>query len=311
MPRWYDFPHFPPSRPLAARGGIKARSKGGFGKQWWSRRWVAVLEALNLGGRLQRGRSYARRGQVLSIDIEPERVSAEVQGSRPQPYRVTIAVKPLAGPDRAGVAKAVAESPLHVARLMAGEMPEDIETLFERAGVSLFPARASELRTECSCPDWSNPCKHIAAVYYLLGEEFDRDPFLIFRLRGIAREEIVELVGASPRPARVTPKPSRPEPRDQRPPLVAGQPPPEHFWEGTAPEGDLFGVVEPPPRSAPILRRLGPFPFWRGEYDLLEVLAPLYPGAASIAAAALVGERRSQPEEPPPRAGRRGSRRIR
>ena len=84
MPRWYDFPYFPPSRPLEARGGIKARS---FGKQWWSRRWVAVLEALNLGGRLRRGRSYARRGQVLSIDIEPERVKAEVQGSRPTPYR--------------------------------------------------------------------------------------------------------------------------------------------------------------------------------------------------------------------------------
>ena len=181
-----------------------------------------------------------------------------------------------------------------------------------RAGVSLFPARASELRTDCSCPDWSNPCKHIAAVYYLLGEEFDRDPFLIFRLRGIDREQIVELVGASSRPAaRVAAKTSRAKPRDERPAIAAGQPPPEHFWEGTAPEGDLFGVVEPPPRSAPILRRLGPFPFWRGGEDLLDALEPLYPAAASIAAAALVGERRMQPDEPPSRPGRRGSRRIR
>jgi uncharacterized Zn finger protein len=304
MARWSDFPYFPPSQPLEARGGIKARSKGGFGKQWWSRRWVAVLEALNLGGRLQRGRSYARRGQVLSIEIEPERVSAEVQGSRPTPYRITIAVKPLAGADRSRVAAAVAESPLHVAKLMAGEMPEDIESLFDRAGVSLFPARASELRTDCSCPDWSNPCKHIAAVYYLLGEEFDRDPFLIFRLRGIAREEIVELMGSRSRPTA-----PRKAPRDERPPIAAGKAAPEHFWEGTAPDGDLFGVVEPPPRSAPILRRLGPFPFWRGEEDLLDALAPLYPAAVSIAAAALVGERRMQPEEPPPE--RRGRRRPR
>src|SRR6266536_2139216 len=197
MPRWYDFPYFPPSRPLAARGGIKARS---FGKQWWSRRWVAVLEALNLGGRLRRGRSYARSGQVLSIDIEPESVKAEVQGSRPEPYRVTIAVKRLAGADRTRVAAAVAESALHVAKLMAGEMPEDIETLFDRAGVSLFPARASELRTDCSCPDWSNPCKHIAAVYYLLGEEFDRDPFLIFRLRGIDTAALLDAVGGAAAP---------------------------------------------------------------------------------------------------------------
>src|SRR5207244_2596628 len=137
------------------------------------------------------------------------------QGSRPEPYRITIAVKRLADAERAGVAAAVAESALHVAKLMAGQMPEDIETLFDRAGVSLFPARASELRTDCSCPDWSNPCKHIAAVYYLLGEEFDRDPFLIFRLRGIDREQIVELVGASPRPAArvAAPSPPRSVPR--------------------------------------------------------------------------------------------------
>lgn len=308
MPRWYDFPFFPPSRPIAVRGGIKARSKRGFGEQWWSRRWIAALEALNIGGRLRRGRSYARRGQVLSIEIEPARVIAEVQGSRPKPYRVTIAFAALRQSQWASLARGVSESPVHVAKLMAGEMPEDIETLFTRAGVSLFPNRLSELRTECSCPDWSNPCKHIAAVYYLLGEEFDRDPFLIIRLRGIVREQLAELVGIPSQHRRERGRSaSHPAKPDLRPVVVAGGEMPRHFWEGSAPEGDLFGLVEAPPRSAPILRRLGPFPFWRGEDDLVETLEPLYSFVAAIASAALVGERRSAEES----EGRPARRRLR
>jgi hypothetical protein len=81
-----------------------------------------------------------------------------------------------------------------------GEMPQDIEQAFAKAGLSLFPARHNDLKTECSCPDWSNPCKHIAAVYYLLGEEFDRDPFLIFQLRGMSREEFLGILGESASP---------------------------------------------------------------------------------------------------------------
>ena len=81
---------------------------------------------------------------------------------------------------------------IFTAKLLAGEMPQDIEQAFTDAGLSLFPAQSKDLDTECSCPDWSNPCKHIAAVYYLLGEEFDRNPFLIFKLRGMEREESFE-----------------------------------------------------------------------------------------------------------------------
>ena len=76
-------------------------------------------------------------------------------------------------------------------------MPQDIEEVFHQAGLSLFPERSRDLETDCSCPDWSNPCKHIAAVYYLLGEEFDRDPFLIFKLRGMDARGIPALLGAA------------------------------------------------------------------------------------------------------------------
>ena len=304
MARWSDYGPgygwFPPSRPRKAEGGIKAHSKRGFAQQWWAKRWIAALEALNLGGRLSRGRSYARSGQVLSIEIDRQRVAATVQGSRPKPYEVSIGVTALSRADWARLAGALSGSPLHVAKVIAGEMPEDIETLFREAGVALFPARTSELRTECSCPDWSNPCKHIAAVYYLLGQEFDRDPFLIFKLRGITREELASLVGSATPKKKRERKESRPAPvvPKEAPVLIAGAKAPEAFWEGSAPEGDLFGLVEPPPRSAPILQRLGAFPFWRGQEDFFESLAPVYPAAATIATAAFVGKKETGPPAP-------------
>src|SRR3954451_18811646 len=92
---WYrEF--YPRSRPRAAKGGIRAQSKrGGFGESWWAKRWIAVLEGFGIGARMQRGRSYARAGQVLSVEVEKGKVSAMVQGSRPKPYAVIIEVKPI------------------------------------------------------------------------------------------------------------------------------------------------------------------------------------------------------------------------
>src|SRR5262249_29560519 len=176
---WYrEF--FPRSRPRAAKGGIKSQSKrGAFGQSWWAKRWIAVLESFDIGARLGRGRSYARGGQVLSIDVAKGEVTARVQGSRPKPYDVTIEVKTLTAGEWDRLVLALSGQALFVAKLLAGEMPQDIEQVFTEAGLSLFPQKSRDLLTDCSCPDWSNPCKHVAAVYYLLGEEFDRDPFLL------------------------------------------------------------------------------------------------------------------------------------
>lgn len=266
---WYR-DYFPPSVPIAVKGGIKSRSKrGAFATNWWARRWIAVLEALNLGGRLQRGRSYARKGQVLDIDIEPGVVRAEVQGSRPKPYTIGIGVAQLGGQQTKRLAIELGKNPYCLAKLAAREMPPDVEKLFEVAHVSLFPSRASELRTECSCPDWSNPCKHIAAVYYLLGEEFDRDPFLIFRLRGIDTTALLDAVGGAAAP------PERVE-GDEPTPLQQGD-----FWEGERAEIDLTVDTTRPP--APLLHLLGNLPFWRGEQPLAESLEPAYARAAVAA----------------------------
>lgn len=171
-------------KPKAIKNGIKANSKrGAIGEKWWSKRWVALLESFDIGARLGRGRSYARKGQVISIDIQKGLVKSEVQGGRSKPYKIDIQLRLISNNDWEKVVDVMTSKAIFAAKLLSGEMPTDIEAAFSEAGVSLFPTK-NDLKTSCSCPDWSNPCKHIAAVYYLLAEQFDVDPFLIFMLRG-------------------------------------------------------------------------------------------------------------------------------
>jgi uncharacterized Zn finger protein len=270
MRRRYEF--FRPSRPRAVQGGIKAQSRAGsFGQNWWAKRWQAVLESFHVGGRLARGRNYARDGQVLSIDIEKGEVTAQVQGSRLRPYDVSIQIKALNDRQWRHLIEVLSGQALFVAKLLAGEMPEDIEGVFQKANLSLFPQKRGDLRTDCSCPDKANPCKHIAAVYYLLGEEFDRDPFLLFRLRGLEREKLLEQLGGGPHPGA--------NGEVEEPVGLAGEAlpaSPAAFWSAGDLSGDLFGAVQQPNKSGAVLLRLGKFPFWRGERPLTEALEPVY-----------------------------------
>src|SRR5215470_10076761 len=180
------------SGPIAVEGGIKARSKrGSIGEQWWSRRFIAVLESYGMSGRLQRGRSYARKGQVLEFELRQGRVTARVQGSRPQPYKVSIGVLPLTTRQWREVERRLASQALFRAKLLAGEMPAEIEQVFADCGTPLFPRSAADLDMRCSCPDWEVPCKHLAAVCYVLAEAFDDDPFAMLAWRGRSRADLL------------------------------------------------------------------------------------------------------------------------
>ena len=297
--RYHEY--FEPSRPREAKGGIKAQSgRGGFGRSWWARRWIEVLEGFDLGARLGRGRSYARRGQVLSIDVEKGAVTARVQGSRARPYRVEIKVGTLGRSDWKKLTTALSGRPIFAAKLLAGQMPDNIEDVFRDAGLSLFPDKGADLETDCSCPDWSNPCKHIAAVYLLLGEEFDRDPFLVFKLRGVERGELVGLVG---RQTAARSKaggaggyeatlgyfheqtPGHPSPE----PLPAD---PDEFWgQANAEKEDAYGVARIPTISAALPKRLGSFPFWRGKESFIPALEEIYRKASPVGLDVFLGER--------------------
>jgi uncharacterized Zn finger protein len=281
---WDRFGRFPPpSRPREAKGGIKAATqRGRFGESWWGRRWIEVLESFDIGARLQRGRSYARKGQVLSIDVKKGMIQAEVQGSRAEPYQVSIKVRPLLPAEWKRLAAELSSQAIFAAKLLAGEMPQEIEQAFTQAGLSLFPEKSNEISTGCSCPDWSNPCKHVAAVYYLLGEAFDKDPFLIFRMRGADRDEFIGMLGER--------RIAAPETLESQPEPEALTAKPEEFWGAKALPLDLLGNVSTPASAVSLLRRLGSLQFWRGEIPFLKALEPSYENAAQRAERILFGD---------------------
>ena len=291
--RYWDnnYRYFPPSIPREAKGGIRAQSKrGSFGQSWWARRWIAVLEGFRIGARLNRGRSYARRGQVLSISIEKGLVRAEVQGSRPRPYEVAIKVKRLSIPSWNKVAKALSQQAIFAAKLLSGEMPQDIEKVFEQVGSTLFPEKLHDLVTDCSCPDWSNPCKHTAAVFYLLGEEFDRDPFLIFKMRGMSREELVACLGSSKEEiGRIKARSAASTPQAATPPEPLS-PGTGGFWASSRISDDFYGEVRTPPVAAALPKRLGNFPFWRGRVRFLDAIEPVYAVASERGMGLFLGQ---------------------
>ena len=301
----YDYyEYFEHSQPREAKGGIKARSRrGGFGHSWWASRWIEVLEGFDLGARLARGRSYARRGQVLSIDVEKGAVKARVQGSRTRPYRVEIRVETIDSSDWKMLTAALSQQPVFAAKLLAGQMPESIEDAFKDAGISLFPDRSNDLETDCSCPDWSNPCKHVAAVYLLLGEEFDRDPFLIFKLRGAEREDLIGGVAeeSSSGAGEVTIEAPAEQGADHSPePLPVDA---DEFWgqENADREEVSHGAAHIPTVSAVLPKRLGSFPFWRGKESFIPALEEIYRSASPAGLDVFLGEpQRPARSTPPP-----------
>ncbi len=259
MPRYpyFDDEWYEHSQPRPVADGIKAKTaRGAFGASWWARRWIAVLESFGWGSRLQRGRSYARRGQVVSIDLQTGKVRAKVQGSRATPYKVQIEIRPLTDEQWERAIDGMAQQAIFAAKLLAGEMPQNIEEAFEAAGVPLFPQSTRDITTDCSCPDWANPCKHIAAVYYLLGERFDEDPFLLFQLRGRTREQIVEALRS--RRAAAVDLPGAEATPSEPVPALADQL--DSFY-GTGPDVHNIAVqIAAPDVEASILRRLGTAP---------------------------------------------------
>ena len=276
-----DWEYYPPATPIPVEDGIKAKTKRGqrFGKTWWASRWIAALEPLVDAARLRRGRSYARKGQVMEINIMPGHVMARVQGTRRTPYEVKIDIPPLDDAEWEKVIDALAQQAIFAAKLLAGEMPPNIEEAFETAGASLFPSSPKDLITSCSCPDWANPCKHIAAVYYLLGERFDEDPFMIFFLRGRSKEAIIAALRArrSTQPSAVSEAPAayaaEPWGPVKGPRLEAD---PEGYWALGESLDDFRVTIGPPKVDSALLKRAGSPPFWRSSQDFVALLGRVY-----------------------------------
>jgi uncharacterized Zn finger protein len=253
-----------PARPREVRGGIRIHAaRGAVARTWWSQRFLGVLEQLGVGGRLSRGKSYARAGQIVDLDVDAGAAVAHVQGTRPRPYRVRLGVPAFGKAEWGRVAQALVDDASYAAALLAGEMPRDIEDVFAAQGLSLFPASTAELAMDCTCPDHVVPCKHLAAVCYVLAERFDADPFLVLALRGRDREDLLEDLRAR-RAAAVEPG--------------AGAAPLEELLEvfySAGPGADhRFAGPDVPPDA--LLDQVPPFPVAvRGE-PVVELLRPVY-----------------------------------
>ena len=280
MPSWDDEWGWPKSTPRPVAGGIRARTKrGGFGATPAGAHWVALLEGGAPDPRMQRGRRYARSGQVVDIALAPGVIAAKVQGSRPSPYRVAIRLRPFSAVEKATVSRVLEEYPVLLVELSAGHVSDECLARLQHEGVGLLPASRRDLTLSCSCPDWGDPCKHEAAVLYLVAEELDRNPIALLMLRGL---EAAVLTPVATKSATV-------------PRRVSLDPDPTAYWGTSDPLPGDDAATEPR-LAAPVLERLGAFPFWRGEEPLRDRLVPVYRTAAAQVRARITRSEEDSPD---------------
>jgi uncharacterized Zn finger protein len=232
--------------------------------EWWVQRWIDLLNSYRFKKRLERARNYAKEGNVLSIEFKGPEVLARVQGTAPEPYQVSLSIDPFTDEDWDYVVEKMAEQAIYSAQLLAGEMPHNIEQVFTASGLSLFPFTLSDIHSRCSCPDPQNPCKHIGAIYYQLGDRFSEDPFVLFQLRGRTKAQILDdlrrlrSTGSTPAEAHTDSKTSEVEvsqPLRRTTPLNI-----EQFWQYYEPLDSSLVVIAPPPDSRTVLDVLGTIP---------------------------------------------------
>ncbi|NJL47340.1 MAG: hypothetical protein HC929_07435 [Leptolyngbyaceae cyanobacterium SM2_5_2] len=224
---------------------------------WWVQRWVDLLNSYRFKKRLERGRIYAREGHILSLEYKGSKVTALVQGTAEEPYKLSIWLDAFTDEDWNYVIDSLSEQAIYSAQLLAGEMPADIEAVFTANGLSLYPFNLAEVHSKCSCPDPKNPCKHIAAVYYQLGDFFREDPFVLFQLRGRSRDSILEALRQKRQT--ITPDP----------------------LEAADPAEELDAMVERPPVHQPAAN-LGLKQFWGYEQPLDTDLVVITPSDTTV-----------------------------
>ena len=290
MSRWSNYGWYKPApkKPPPERG-IRMKKAG---TTWWGQRWIEALENVLRGdsARLARGRTYARAGRTHDLVVKGGKVTAKVTGSRATPYKITIELTELSAPAWKKAIDGLAKKAQFSAELLAGQMPQTIDEVFVEAGVSLFPKQRADLKTSCSCPDWGDPCKHVAATHYVLGEALDRDPFLLFELRGRTKDQVLDALraargGVGETPAKRAGK-SMAAPEDvtlEVPTVKLGKLKAAEYDRPREPLPALhFGFDEPVTHGA-VLRQLGAPTMWEGYASPADVLVPLVRAAAETA----------------------------
>lgn len=264
-----------------------------FARSWWGDRFIKALEAFTDSGRLGRGRSYARGGKVKSFEIQQNRIIASVRGSvnpyfgvyKEPTYNISIEISPIAKTNWAKAVEKLSSKASMVSKLLMNEVPENIETVFADLGLHLLPHSRSDFKTDCSCPDYSNPCKHIAGVYYLVAAQLDSNPFLLFELRGLSKQELQEQLGRSPLgkalSSELEAKAVEIEPAEsfftvpQKQQAIAATT--REFWLGTKRLPQTIDAASSSGVSAILVKKQGDFPaFWKKDGSFIEAMEELY-----------------------------------
>jgi uncharacterized Zn finger protein len=265
-----------------------------FSRSWWGQRFIAALEKIMDSGRLSRGRSYARGGKVKSFEIEDGVISAKVRGSinpyfgvHKEPlYTATIEFKAISAANWSAAIAYIASKASLISRLMLNEIPDNIDDAFAKLDLHLLPHRKDDFKTKCSCPDWSNPCKHIAGVYYLIAAQLDEDPFLLFELRGLSRDALQKELARSPLgqalSAELTLDKTAPAPDLSyftKPGVEKAIAPAslKDFWHGAKRLPQGVEVAPPAVVAAILVKKQGDFPaFWSKDQSFIETMEEFY-----------------------------------
>jgi uncharacterized Zn finger protein len=263
-------------------------------RTWWGQRFLVALESCTDAGRLQRGRSYARPNRLLKFSIDGQTIQARVRGNinpyfgvyeEPR-YNVDIRLKSIPSTAWSGIIKRLTDNAGWLSKLLMSEMPDDIETAFQGSKHSLLPHASKDLETHCSCPDWANPCKHVAGAYYHVASLLDQDPFLLFELRGLSKEKLQQELAQSPLgqalAAQLEPDAALvPEPLPNRYPQPAWVPLPQEtrlkvFWSGaTLPRAEAGS--QGPSVPAVLIKKQGDYPpFWDRDNSFIEAMEQIY-----------------------------------
>ncbi|MEL7038463.1 MAG: SWIM zinc finger family protein [Cyanobacteria bacterium J06592_8] len=244
-------------------------------REWWSQQWLDLLDKYRFKKRLERARNYARQGNVLSIDFQDQKVQAKVQGTQVEPYEVSLWLDQFSEEEWGFVVETLSKQAIFSAKLLAGEMPQNIEEVFAANGLRLFPFSLEDIHSHCTCPDKANPCKHIAAVYYLLGDRFSEDPFVLFKLRGFSQEQVIaRLRQLRSQTEEETETETQPLPTEE---TVNSYPiNVEEFWKYTEQLDPSLVVITPPASSDNVLNVLGEIPLETASETVMEYLDSIY-----------------------------------
>ncbi len=266
-----------------------------FSKTWWGKRFIEALESCTDSGRLSRGRSYANNGKIKQYKITQGKITAKVRGSinpyfgvyKEPLYNVEISLTPISTKDWQKAIALLSSQASFVSKLLMDEMPDNIEEVFYREfKLHLLPYDSDDFDTDCSCPDWSNPCKHIAGVYYLIASAIDRDPFLLFELRGLEKEKLHQELKKSSLgqilSQGLTTKDLEPKPVESyytKPILVTADRNinQKEFWQGEKRIPEHLPDNSSSTIPAIAVKKAGDYPqFWHKDSSFIEVMSDFY-----------------------------------